>query len=168
MNVILINRYIDKNDVRIIRFIYIYINLCLKTCCAFRGGLRSIFHLIFWLKNYETFDFSWFQKNILNFFDRQVRLTDSLSWTWQRSGSKISVENLGRKYTYNKKIIWYLIWTYSRIPAGYHDFSPWFFFNRCIFLTALRRIRSIYICMSDDPVHMNIFWRYRMQPEADN
>ena len=116
-------------------YIYIYLNiiLCLKTCCALRGGLRSIFHLIFWWKNFETFDFSWFQKNILKFFDRQVRLTDSLSWTWQRSGSKISVENLGRKYTYNKKIIWYLIWTYSRIPAGFHDFSPWFFLTDVFF-----------------------------------
>ena len=135
MNVILINWYIDKNDVRIIRFIYIfiYINLCLKTCCALRGGLRSIFHLIFWWKNFETFDVSWFQKNIFKFFDRQVRLTDSLSWTWHRSGSKISVENLGRKYTYNKKIIWYLMWTYSRTPAGFHDFSPWFFLTDVFF-----------------------------------
>ena len=157
-------------------YIYIYINiiLCLKTCCALRGGLRSIFHLIFWWKNFETFDFSWFQKNILNFFDRQVRLTYSLIWTWQRSGSKISVENMGRKYTYNKKIIWYLIWTYSRIPAGFHDFSPWFFFNRCIFLTDVFFNRSTsdtkyrYICMSDDPVQINICWWYRIRREANN
>ena len=131
------NRYIDKNDVRIVWFIYIYIFkyyfVFKNMLCASGGGLRSIFHLIFWWKNFETFDFSWFQKNISKFFDRQVRLTYSLIWTWQRSGSKISVENLGRKYTYNKKIIWYLIWTYSRTPAGFHDFSPWFFLTDVFF-----------------------------------
>ena len=151
-------------------YIYIYLNiiLCLKTCCALRGGLRSIFHLIFWWKNFETFDFSWFQKNILKFFDRQVRLTYSLIWTWQRSGSKISVENLGRKYAYNKKMIKYLIWRCSRTPGGLPRFSDPIFFNRCIFLTALRRIRTLYICMYDDPVQINISWWYRIRHEANN
>ena len=41
-------------------------------------------------------------------------------------------------------------------PGGFPRFFALILFNRCIFLTALRRMRSIYICMSDDPVHMNI------------
>ena len=112
--------------------------------CA-SGGTTVNFSFDFLIKNFETFDFSWFQKNILKFFDRQVRLTDSLSWTWQRSGSKISVENLGRKYTYNKKIIKYLIWTYSRIPAGYHDFSPWFFLTDVFFNRSTSDTKYIYM-----------------------
>ena len=112
-------------------YIYIYIfkyYFVFKNMLCASGGTTVNFSFDFLMKKFWNI---WFfmisEKYFLKFFDRQVRFKDSLSWTWQRSGSKISVENLGRKYTYNKKIIWYLIWTYSRIPAGYHDFSPWIF-----------------------------------------